>query len=298
MSKMMVAKSYANAERIGEPFEKNGKLYTKIKEKCDRCSGHGIIVARVENGQLIPIPVDGGVCYSCLGKGYFIKEVRLYTEEEYARMEAANERTRQKKAEALEAKMKAEFEQNKLDWLQKNGFTPDGKSYVVKGDSYSIKEQLKQDNFRYDPVLRWHRATKEGYEDKVIEIDVNDYFEFSAWGQGHYIDKAKDKMDSLLKSFEPHIETEYYGEVGGKVKDITVQLTRFHAFEGKYGITHVLTMADGEGHVFTWFTSTFPKYEVGDYFKISSATIKDHSEYNDIKQTVITRARLKDIEGE
>jgi len=30
-AKLMTAKSYANCQHIGEPFEKNGKPYTKIK---------------------------------------------------------------------------------------------------------------------------------------------------------------------------------------------------------------------------------------------------------------------------
>ena len=62
-----LANSYQGAEKIGEPFEKNGKLYSKIKYTCPRCGGLGIIVARVENNQPIPIPVDNGVCYECLG---------------------------------------------------------------------------------------------------------------------------------------------------------------------------------------------------------------------------------------
>ena len=61
MEKFFVADSYKNMKVIGKPFEnEKGKMVVRVKDKCPRCSGRGIIVARVENGQMIPIPVDGG----------------------------------------------------------------------------------------------------------------------------------------------------------------------------------------------------------------------------------------------
>ena len=79
------ADSYKNWERIGEPFTNSkGKLYTKVKCKCDRCH-KGVYVTRVENGVPVPHPAYGGVCLKCGGDGYLMEEVRLYTEKEYAR---------------------------------------------------------------------------------------------------------------------------------------------------------------------------------------------------------------------
>lgn len=291
----MTAKSYTNCQRIGEPFEKNGKPYIKIKKKCDRCSGHGIIVARVENGQPIPIPVDGGICYACWGKGYFIKEVRLYTEQEFERMEAANDRARQKKAEEREKKMKAEFEEKRLAWLEKNNFSTDGYTYIITGDSYSIKDELKAGGWHFDPVIKWHKADPAGYEDRVIKINVEDCFEGSAWGDYHYKIGSKDYIDNLIAATQPQVESNWIGEVGDKITDIKVQLVRKYIMDGKYGVTTLYGFQDENGNIINWWSSTFQEVELNDWVMITRATIKKLDEYKGTKQTVITRTKLGQI---
>ena len=293
MSKYMVAKSFQSAERIGEPFDKNGKLYTKIKEICPRCGGLGIMASRVENGQPIPIPVDGGICYQCAGNKYQIKEVRLYTSEEYEKMEIANEKARQKKAEELEARMKAEFQENKKKWLLKNGFNENETTWIVTGDSYSIKDELKENNFIYDSVLRWHKATRdEKYADRLIEVKLSDIAEWSAWGQAHFTSEAKKIIDTFLAATQPQENSEWIGEIGEKIKGIKIQLIRKYSFEGKFGITNVYTFKTKNGNHLTWFSSTFQSVEINNWVTLKYATIKDHNEYRGVKSTVITRAKL------
>ena len=102
--KYMVAPSYKYAE-IVKIDEENHKAY--IKEKCDRCSGHGIIASRIENGHIVPIPVDGGICYKCGGSGIVSKWVKAYTEKEYAQYLRAQERARERKKEKEEARLQA-----------------------------------------------------------------------------------------------------------------------------------------------------------------------------------------------
>lgn len=292
----MTAKSYSDWTRIGEPFEKGGKLYQKVKGKCERCGGLGIIVARVENGQPIPIPVDGGICYACKGDKYITKDVRLYTEQEFERMEAANERSRQKKVEEQEKKMKAEFAQRRADWLEKNNFSADGYTYIITGDSYSIKDELKAGGWRFDPVIKWHKADPAGYEDRVIKIYVEDCFEGSAWGDYHYKTGSKDYIDNLLAAAQPKSTSEWIGAVGDKLKDVKVQLTRKYSFDGKYGVTTVYNFVTEDGNNLTWFSSTYQPYDIGEWMKIKYTTIKDHNEYKGVKSTVITRTKLVNID--
>ena len=144
---MKVAKSYSGYKfDETKAYEKNGKLYVKATCKCDRCGGLGIIASRVENDRIIPIPVDGGVCYKCLGTKTVTKEIRLYTDEEYEKMEKANEKAAEKRAAEREAKIKAEYAQNKLDWLEKNGFTDDGLTYIYA-------KTRKPPTMRLDPFI-------------------------------------------------------------------------------------------------------------------------------------------------
>ena len=289
MENYLTAASYRDYERIGTPYVKEGKMYTKVKEICPRCSGHGIIIARVENGQPIPIPVDGGVCYQCLGKRYFIKEVRLYTEAEAARLEAAKERAAAKRETERREKMEAEFENNRKKWLEKNQWTPEGKTYVVAGDSYSIKDELKEHGFYYDPILRWHKADPGEYKDRCVEVNLDDVVEMSAWGQGHYLTSAQSFVNNLLNpKAEDEVPSEWIGEVGQRLP-LTVTLVRKGYCTTRFGGTNIYSFKC-DGNDVTWFSTVVLDKEIGDTFKIK-ATIKSHDEYKGRHQTLITRAK-------
>lgn len=288
------ATSYKNWERIGKPYKNDkGNLVTKVKCECPRCGGKGIIVARVENDRLIPIPVDGGICYNCRGAKYITKEVRLYTESEFNSMEKAKEKTKERKQNELEKKMQAEFEQNKKKWFADNGFSEDGYTYIITGDSYAIKDELKAKGYIYNPILRWHKATiDEEYAGRSLQVALDSVCELSAWGKGVFKAEAKTYIDSLLEEVTPPSRSEWVGEVGGKLKDLTVDLVKKIPFDGVYGLSYILTFVDEAGNKYNWFTSTFVGAEVGDRVKIKSAGIKKHDEYKGEKVTVITRAKL------
>ena len=292
-NKLMVAKSYANWEKIGEPFEKNGKPYQKVKEKCDRCM-KGVFVCRVENGQPVPHPAYGGVCLKCGGRGYFIKEVRLYTEKELESMERANERARQKKAEEREAKMKAEFAGNRIKWLDENGFNADEVTYVYAGaDSYQIKDELKDAGFRFSSTLKWHKATRdEKYADNLIEVKLSDLAQWSAWGKASFNVDAQKIVEEKIAAVQPKSTSEWIGEVGDKVKDIKVQLIRKYSMDGRWGMTTLYSFKDESGNILNWWTTTYKEIEVGQWTTIKTATIKKLDEYKDAKQTTLTRVRL------
>ncbi len=287
----MTATSYKDYERIGTPYVKDGKMYTKVKGLCPRCSGRGLIISRIENGQPIPIPVDGGVCYQCLGQKYIYKDVRLYTEKEFAQMEAAKERAAAKREEERREKMVREFAQKKENWLKKNGFNEEGKTYVVTGDSYSIKDDLKSAGYIYDKVLRWHCADPGAYADRVVEIDVNDVVEFSAWGEGHYFTSSQEFVSNKIAP-EPEEGTtsEWVGNIGDRIK-LTLTLVKTGYCTTRFGGSNIYTFKDEDGNDITWFTSVALKKEVGDTFDVK-ATIKAHNDYKGKKQTLISRATV------
>lgn len=291
MAELMVAKSYKGS-KILKQFEKGGRLYATIQIQCDRCT-KGIYAIGVENGQIKPHPVANGVCFKCGGTGYLTKDVRLYTEKELEAMERANERSRQKKAEEQEQKMKAEFEEKRLAWLEKNNFNIDGYTYIYIGsDSYSIKDELKANGWRYDPVIKWHKADPAGYEDKAILRHVEEYFEPSAWGDYHYKEGAKELADKLFAATQPKVESNWIGEVGDKITDLKVQLIRKYTMDGKYGLTTLYGFQDENGNIINWWSSTFQEIEINDWTTIVRGTIKKLDEYKGVKQTVVTRCKL------
>ena len=283
--------SYKNFERIGEPFEKNGKLYTEVKDKCDRCV-RGIYAIGVENGQIKPHPAFGGICLKCNGSGWLHKEVRLYTKAEYETMKRNNERVKARKEQEKKEKIEREFEDNKKKWLEKNGFAEDGTSYIITGDSYSIKEELKATGWKYDPILKWHKADPAGYEDRTVKINVEDCFAFSAWGEGKYLTTAKEFVDNLLNEAKEPSVSEWVGEVGERLKKIPVTLIGVYGFDGKYGYSQVIKFQDENGNTLTWFTAVHISVQVGDSCLLTG-TVKKHDEYKGEKTTILTRCRIE-----
>lgn len=289
--KWVTAPSYRDYETIGSPYVKNNKMYAKVRKICDRCC-HGVYVCRVENGQPVPHPAYGGVCLKCGGTGFITKEVRLYTEAEAEKMEAANQRAREKKEEERREKMVREYAQKKSEWLKYHGFTEDGFTYIITGDSYSIKDELKENGWRFDTVLLWHKADPAGYEERTIKVDVNEVFSFSAWGEGTYKTNAYQIVRDLLKPTKEPCYSQYVGTIGERCF-FDVTLKSKISFEGRYGLTTAVTFETKEGNLLTWFTSTTVNAEVGDALFITG-TIKSHDLYKDNQVTYITRVKIKE----
>ena len=96
-----------------------------IEEKCDRCGGTGIIAARVENGHIVPIPVDGGVCYKCNSAGVINKWVKAYTEDEYDKYIASQKRAKERKAEKAELERQEKLNKSKENQEELRNTSPD-----------------------------------------------------------------------------------------------------------------------------------------------------------------------------
>ncbi|MBO7535556.1 MAG: hypothetical protein J6T34_00255 [Bacilli bacterium] len=291
------AKKYENWKRVGEPFtNEKGKLCTKVTDTCPRCSGHGIIAARVENGRIVPIPVDGGICYQCGGSGKISEVVRLYTQKEREALDRAAERRHEQaeqEREIRKEKMIAEAGEKAAQWRIKNGISEENSTYVITGDSYSIKDELKSAGWVYSPALKWHKASPEGYEDRVLKLDADFLqIEYSAWGDGYFPADLAKKVDAALNALLPPSHSEWLGEVGDKIKNHLVTLVRYNTCAGfRGGLQNIFTFEDEEGNVLTWFTSTNSDIEVNDKFYLEG-TIKKLDEYKGTKQTVMTRCKL------
>ena len=294
---MRVAKTYQNGYKYDETkaYEKDGKLYVDASCKCDRCV-KGVFVCRIENGQPVPHPAYGGVCLKCGGTGYISKSIRLYTNEEYERMEKANEKAREKRRAEQEERMKREFAHRKEIWLETHGFNKNEETYIVLGDSYSIKDQLKDAGFRYNGTLhRWMKGEPIGipqdYKGDVIKVSATDILEFSAWGEGHFFSNAKEIIDNIEKETLPEVITEWKGEIGERLT-VKVFLAGAREYQNQWGYGIIYTFKDDDNGVYVWFTKVDINKEVGDSFTLVG-TVKDHKTYNDIHQTIVNRCKIK-----
>lgn len=297
-----VAPSYKSAtiERVDE---ENHKAY--ISETCPRCGGSGIIVARVENGRPIPIPVDGGICYKCEGAGTIKKWVKAYTEKEYARYLNTQERAKERKIEkekARIAELDAKAEENKNALLAKFGFDVENPMvYLVSGNTFEIKDWIKERGGRYNPALNWYFTNNtnelpEGYEYIAVPFDSL-YDWFPRVKRIELKDNAKEVAEAARIAAMPESKSEWVGEIKERMRDLEVVLTGRRAVNSMYGSSIMFTF-DYNGNELVWFTSCPPDVVedmvVGDEYLLTG-TVKKHDTYRGVKQTYLNRCIIKII---
>ena len=148
------------------------------------------------------------------------------------------------------------------------------------------------------------REMRNEINEKYMGIAV--YAFFSA-KQNH--DKMVAKKIAEEERAKANAKVEYYGAVGDKF-ELTLTFDKSFGFEGAYGFTYIHLFHDDENHVFAWSSSNgsykveyaknvtwggieYVEYEVGHKYLIKGS-IKDHREYRNVKQTVITRCKVLD----
>lgn len=291
-----VAKSYQHMQIKAINEETHKAL---VEGKCPRCGGLGFIVSRVENGRYIPIPVDGGVCYKCEGSGKESKWVKAYTEKEYAKYEATNEKKKERALKKIEEEKQEKLnksEENKIKALAELGYdTENPQIWLIGGGStYEIKEQLKELGCKFVPAFGWYNTHKfdvpEGY--KLVSINFDDvYIWLPLVKRFELKENAKEIADAAKNTLEPESFSEYEGKEKERLRDLEVVLTGVHSFDGFYGTSYIYTFKHGE-NVLVWMTSSWKKIEVGEDL-ILTGTVKSHEEYRGVKQTKLSRCVVK-----
>ena len=195
--------------------------------------------------------------------------------------------------EEQDKKMREQADKKQREWLEKNGFNADGDTYLMTGETYSIKDELKDAGFRFNPTLLWHSPQIiEKYSDKLVKINWTEILEFSAWGEGHYFAGTPKKIKdiTLANVTEDRPDSEWLE--GDKFDNLVVTFIRKNGFEGRFGWTNIYTFQTEDENILVWFSATEQDIKLGDSFFLSGK-IKDRNEYNGIKQTIVTRCKIK-----
>lgn len=98
--------------------------------------------------------------------------------------------------------------------------------------------------------------------------------------------KAKEAEAEGKKSLK---DSQHVGEIGKRV-DFKLIVNKVMRFESMFGITKIHIMSDENGNQFVWKTTSATLSEGTEYSL--KATIKDHTCYNGIRQTELTRAKV------
>ena len=255
-------------------IDKNGTKYW-ADDTCPKCGGKGVIDAYYYNEQ--------GVCFLCGGSGFHETHWKEYTPE-YA----------QKLAGRRLAKAKKTAPERNAKFFKKEGFSEDGKAWIVLGNTFEIKDELKEAGCKWNNLLGWHFDHETEFN--AFEISIDDVMEQSADDTYSYkeyyevLEFIKNEKDAR----RPKTASEYVGEIGDKINmELTFKaeyrFKTFYTYSGE--LNFIYKFADENGNTFVWKTCKWLELEEGKTYNVTGK-IKDHNEYKGDKQTVLTRCKL------
>ena len=183
----------------------------------------------------------------------------------------------------------------KGEWLKYNGFSVKGITYLVIGNSYSIKDDLKEAGFKFSPLLRWHAETDTFELPDVCSYYALEYDDLFEWdeetGTSFMKEGARDRIELI---FNPPIDISrscYVGDIGERLTGIETTVRNISGFDSPYGYKWVYTFEDINGNLFSWFTTTQHPLSLGLAVTVTG-TVKAHAEYKGARTTQLTRCRL------
>lgn len=188
-------------------------------------------------------------------------------------------------------------EERRDSWLKRNGFNEKGETWLVKGETYSIKEEIKKCNGIYTGELGWHFSSPcEEYKDRLVYVSTFSLGQFMQWGDFCYRADIAAHIKSLTKDATDEKEIPKYhfydGIIGERIKDISATLVFKKSFMGKFGPSNIYGFEDNENHYFVWFSQKNLEFENDDEVSLTG-TIKNFKDYNGVKQTLLTRCIIK-----
>lgn len=249
-----------------------------VDPRCPKCGGEGFIYYYAH--------VNAGVCFKCggTGKAPHPERIRVYTPEYKAKVIAKRDQKLREQA----------VEKNKKT-LEKYGFNASGEAYIILGNTYSIKDELKAAGAKYNSFLGWHFSEpQDSYP--ILKLIAEEILEKDKYGA--YI-VYEEELSLTVKEHRDNYTTEqrraqstseYVGEIGKRITTPIASWKQLAEWENEYGICYLYKFTTPTGDVLTWKTSKI----LTDTLDITSitGTVKAHEEFKGEKQTVLTRCKL------
>ena len=254
--------------------DRNGTKYWD-ESNCPKCGGKGKIYYYAH--------VEGGICFKCGGTGVFHHKI----------IERTPEYEEKLRLRRLEKARKNAPQRNK-DYFKSIGLSEDGKAWIVLGNSYEIKEELKAAGATYNSSMGWF--FDHDVEDfNVAEFDVaehgNKYEDYTI-----HIDLFSYDFEKLIKDFKkehaPKIESnsDYIGEIKDKISCTVEKFRTLSAWDTQWGTTYLYEFTTEDGNILIWKTGKW--IDENTEIKSISGTVKAHNEFRGIKQTELTRCKV------
>ena len=184
-------------------------------------------------------------------------------------------------------------------WLEENGFSNREITYFILGNSYSIRNGLKEIGFKFSPLLRWHGPHNKYVlppDCKYHEMSFNDLFVWNEeLGAAFLKEDTREILDKLFNTPRESV-SKYVGVVGDKIENIYVKVINCGGYDTAYGYRWFYVFLDENENEYIWYASVNKSLSQGMWVNLSGE-IKDHKEYKGAKQTVLTRCKVFANEG-
>ena len=179
-------------------------------------------------------------------------------------------------------------------WLEENGFSHLGETYVVMGNSYPIKDALKEAGFKFSPLLRWHASNTDFLLPPNCHFHKINYNDIFTWDEDAGVTFMKEGTRTFLDDLfnPPRVsKSEYQGEIGSSLALEGCEVIHISGYSGAYGYTWIYTFRDENENEYVWFTLVNKALSVGMHCHVNG-TVKSYSEYKGVKTTILTRCNL------
>lgn len=239
----LVAKSYQNLEQICEPYTVNGRMYVKVRTK----SGTE-------------------------------RQVRAYSEKEFARLWGDTPQTSQS---SQNKKLK--------DVL---GFTK-GYITIFAGETYAALEWFRYSPARFHKLFGWYfTSTEELPQDVPSCIEPKQLLWTKVAKDDNTLLPDAAVLAAVNELIYPPSTSQFIGEVGERIERV-LTVKRAIPIEGNYAPSTMHVMIDEESNEFVWVTSA-RTLEQGMIYNVRG-TVKAHKVYQRTRQTYLTRCTATEV---
>lgn len=268
---------------VSERIDRNGTKHQEIITACSRCGGAG------KSSRWM---YTGSVCYKCGGNGRENAKRKIYTPEHQAKLDLQREKREEKKRQERIQQILDTVDDYNAEFKKKYGYDQEKIFSVLSDNTYEIKDELKSAGAMWGGrALGWYFSEKP-LQWQTIELEVSLLIEFDNYGRMNR--KNLEEETAYVRQERKKIlpESKWVGKVGDRL-DLILKVVFSFDIDGMYGDSSINTLVDSEGNKFTWKTqrNLCDNYGTGSTIQVRG-TVKEHSEYNDEKQTVLTRCKI------
>ena len=278
-------------KRVYIRTDRNGTKYF-ADYTCKRCGGQGGLPQWIYTGY---------TCYECGGTGVAAKPeiFKEYTPEYAAKLEERRSKAREKKR--LE---RIEQIKNKLPEIyQDHGFSSEGKIYVVTGNTYEIREELKAAGAKWFSALRSWGFTEDTDKYPTVQISFDECYTVdmeTGCVNWNYETGNEDLIKSKMPKVENSLESSFIGSIGDKLDQVVTFVRYFEYERDSYSgwgkeIARIYKFVDEHGNILIWNTGSWKTLQEGKRYNLKGK-IKEHNIYNGENQTILTRCTITKVE--